>query len=88
MIADAGQIAAYFDDLGTGEWDRLEATLHGRIKYAIHRRYLLDAIQPGMRVLDAGCGPGRFAIDCARAGAPAISNGSPIYAIAFAPMVL
>jgi SAM-dependent methyltransferase len=64
-VSDA---ASYFDTLGEGEWRRLESTLHGRIKYAIHRRFLDEYLLPGMRVLDAGCGPGRFAIDAARAG--------------------
>jgi ubiquinone/menaquinone biosynthesis C-methylase UbiE len=62
-------VRAYFDTLASREWDRLEATLHGRVKYAIHRRYLDEYIRPGMTVLDAGCGPGRFAIDATRAGA-------------------
>jgi SAM-dependent methyltransferase len=65
-VSDA---ASYFDTLGEGEWDRLEATLHGRVKYAIHRRFLDEHVHAGMSVLDAGSGPGRFAIDAARTGA-------------------
>jgi SAM-dependent methyltransferase len=59
----------YYDELAHGEWDRLEKDLHGRVKYRIHRAFLLRHVPPGARVLDAGCGPGRFAIDLIRAGA-------------------
>lgn len=69
-MADQGSaIRAWYAEYGGKEWERLEATLHGRVKYAIHRRYLDAAIEPGMRVADVGCGPGRFAIDTISAGA-------------------
>jgi 2-polyprenyl-3-methyl-5-hydroxy-6-metoxy-1,4-benzoquinol methylase len=61
--------AAFFDAYGGREWARLEDSVHGRAKYAIHRKLLDDSIASGMRVLDAGCGPGRFAIDMAVRGA-------------------
>jgi ubiquinone/menaquinone biosynthesis C-methylase UbiE len=66
---DAEATRAYFDALGDREWDRLENTLQGRVKHAVHRRLLETHIRPGMRVLDVGSGPGRFAIDLARLGA-------------------
>ncbi len=69
MTYDADSVRAYFDRLGGQEWDRLESTLQGQIKYAIHSRFLSEYVRPGMHVLDAGCGPGRFAIDMARLGA-------------------
>jgi len=47
----------------------LETTLQGRIRYAIHRRFLDEYVPVGVRVLDVGCGPGRFALDLARRGA-------------------
>jgi SAM-dependent methyltransferase len=69
MRYDPGGVKAFFDEYGSREWDRLERTLQGRIKYAIHRRYLDDFVPDGARVLDAGCGPGRYALDMARHGA-------------------
>jgi SAM-dependent methyltransferase len=60
---------SYFDALGPGEWERLEATLHGRVKYLVHNRFIEEYIAAGQRVLDAGSGPGRFAISMARRGA-------------------
>jgi 2-polyprenyl-3-methyl-5-hydroxy-6-metoxy-1,4-benzoquinol methylase len=65
----AERTRAYFDGFAEREWDRLEATLQGRVKYAIHKRVLERYVHPGMRVLDVGSGPGRFAIDVARLGA-------------------
>jgi SAM-dependent methyltransferase len=62
-------VRAFFDSYGTREWERLERTLQGRIKYAIHRHFLDQYVPDGVRVLDAGCGPGRFAQDLALRGA-------------------
>jgi SAM-dependent methyltransferase len=69
MLYDPQRVRAYFDNYGTREWERLEGTLQGRIRYAIHRRFLDQYVPNGARVLDAGCGPGRFALDLARRGA-------------------
>ena len=66
---DPEGVARYFDELAHGEWDRLDATLTGRISFRIHLKQLLGVVSPGTRVLDAGCGPGRFAIAMLRAGA-------------------
>jgi len=68
-IYDADCVRSYYDAYGEREWQRLEATLQGRVKYHLHRHVLLEHVQPGTRVADIGCGPGRFAIDAARAGA-------------------
>jgi SAM-dependent methyltransferase len=69
MSYDADRVRGWYADFDEREWDRLSATLLGRIRYAIHRRVLLDAVEPGMQVADVGCGPGRFAIDLIEAGA-------------------
>lgn len=69
MLYNPQGVQAYFDRYGTREWERLERTLQGRIRYAIHRRFLDEFVPDGARVLDVGCGPGRFALDLARRGA-------------------
>ena len=69
MPYDPQGVKSYFDSYGTREWERLELTLQGRIKYRIHRHFLDNYVPDGARVLDVGCGPGRFALDLARGGA-------------------
>ena len=69
MQYDLQGVRDFYDHYGTREWERFEQTLQGRIKYAIHRHYLDSYVSDGVRVLDAGCGPGRFALDLARRGA-------------------
>jgi 2-polyprenyl-3-methyl-5-hydroxy-6-metoxy-1,4-benzoquinol methylase len=40
--------------------------------FVLRRRFLLERVRPGERVLDVGCGEGRFTLELARAGARAI----------------
>jgi ubiquinone/menaquinone biosynthesis C-methylase UbiE len=69
MSYDTQGLQRYFDGFGEKEWERLERTLQGRNNYAVHKRFLDHHIRPGMRVLDIGSGPGRFAIDMVSVGA-------------------
>lgn len=69
MTYDRRAVAEYFDALGDREWDRLETSLRGRIKYAVHERLIAQHVARGMRVLDVGAGPGRFALDIVERGA-------------------
>jgi 2-polyprenyl-3-methyl-5-hydroxy-6-metoxy-1,4-benzoquinol methylase len=69
MTYDATSVRAYFDGLAGREWERLETTVQGRNNYAVHRRLLDRYARAGMRVLDIGSGPGRYAIDLAALGA-------------------
>ena len=69
MIYDPASVRQYFDEFSEREWDRLSDSTQGRIKYRIHRQFLEKVVRPEMHVLDAGCGPGRFAIDLIKLGA-------------------
>lgn len=62
-------IREWYDGYGEREWERLEKDLAGQIKLAIHLRLLEPERWGGARVADVGCGPGRFALELARAGA-------------------
>ncbi len=69
MSHDPEGLRAYFNAFGEKEWERLGASLPGRIKFAVHRHILDRFLKPGLEVLDVGCGPGRFALHMAEAGA-------------------
>jgi len=58
----------FYNAYGDFEWARLEATPFGRLQAIIHEDFILRYLKSGDRVLDAGCGPGRFSISVARAG--------------------
>jgi 2-polyprenyl-3-methyl-5-hydroxy-6-metoxy-1,4-benzoquinol methylase len=49
-------------------WEAVPAGLEPS-DFALRRRFLLDRVARGERVLDLGCGEGRFAAELARAGA-------------------
>ena len=66
---DADYTRAFYDAYGDIEWSRLEATAYGRLQAIIHTDYIRRYVRPGARVLDAGCGPGRFSIAVAELGA-------------------
>jgi SAM-dependent methyltransferase len=79
MTYDAASVRAYFDAFAGREWERLETTVQGRGNYAVHRRFLDAHARPGMRALDVGSGPGRFAIDLATLGAEVtLADLSPV----------
>ena len=66
---DADYTRAFYDAYGDIEWSRLEATAYGRLQGIIHTDFIRRYVRPGARVLDAGCGPGRFSIAIAELGA-------------------
>lgn len=53
------------DEAGPGHEGR--PPLNRRTEFS--RRGMRRAVQPGMEVLDVGCGPGRFAVEMLRTGA-------------------
>src|SRR5438876_978681 len=57
----------YYEDL----WTRLPAEL-APPDWELRRRFLLDGIEPGERVLDLGSGAGDFTKEIVRAGARAV----------------
>lgn len=79
MTYDSNSVRAYFDNFGEREWARLETDIQGRSNYAVHKRFLDEYVRSGMRVLDIGAGPGRFAIDLVIAGAEVtVADLSPV----------
>lgn len=63
------RVARYYDELGVKEWLRLESDARARVMHHVHKAILSRWVRPGDRVLDAGCGPGRYSIELANLGA-------------------
>ena len=67
MVYDPVIVESYFDKYGEKEWERLAETIQGRTKYRIHSWFIEKYLpKRALRILDAGCGPGRFSLDLAR----------------------
>jgi SAM-dependent methyltransferase len=58
----------YYDAHGDEEWERLEASLVGRLEWEGTVEYLGRYLPPGGRVLDVGGGAGRYAVWLAERG--------------------
>jgi SAM-dependent methyltransferase len=66
---DPARTAQFFDEYGEREWTRFEDGRTTVPSLATHVRMLERYVRPGDRVLDAGCGPGRFTLELQRLGA-------------------
>ncbi|WP_415379784.1 class I SAM-dependent methyltransferase [Halosimplex sp. TS25] len=58
----------YYDEHDEAEWDRLTATLHGRLEWEGSVDQLEDGLPESGRVLDVGGGAGRYAVWLAERG--------------------
>jgi len=68
-VSDRERMRDFYDNLGEGEWSRLEDSPRDRVSYQVHRHFLERFVHSGDHVLEVGAGPGRFTFDLARLGA-------------------
>lgn len=73
MRHDAELAATFFDEYGEREWTRFEDGETPFMSAETHAHYLRRFVSSGDRVLDIGCGPGRFTIELARIGARVVA---------------
>lgn len=62
-------VRAFFDEFAAGEWERLDSDALGRVNFEVHLAFMTQFIEPGMRVLEIGAGPGRFTAPLVELGA-------------------
>jgi len=61
-------VRQFYNEYGEKEWNRLDSSAYGRLIFHSHVKFMEPHIGPGKRVLDAGCGAGRFSIHIAQSG--------------------
>lgn len=70
---DPERAAAHYDAFGEKEWSRYEEGRTPPAGLDVHVRFLERFVRTGDRVLDAGAGPGRFALELVRLGADVVA---------------
>jgi SAM-dependent methyltransferase len=70
---DAAAAAAFYDEYGEREWTRFEDGRTSSISLTTHLHYLRRFVGAGDRVLDIGCGPGRFTLALSELGARTVA---------------
>lgn len=73
MRYDAEHAASFYDEYGEREWTRFDDGRTPAASLATHTHYLERFVSAGDRVLDVGCGPGRFTLELARLGAQIVA---------------
>ncbi len=73
MAYDPVYTASWYDGYGLREWDRWERTPMMRLQHEVYAHHLRTLVKRGDRVLDAGCGAGRFTKQLIAMGAEVVA---------------
>lgn len=62
------EVRDFYNKYGIREWDRLEENTYSKINFLLHMHFIEKYLHKGMKILDAGCGAGRYSIEFAKRG--------------------
>lgn len=62
------KVREHFNAAAQAEWERLDRDEYYRLIYRLHMTFIAEELAEKPRVLDAGCGSGRYSIEFARSG--------------------
>lgn len=62
------EVRDFYNKYGEREWNRLAENAYSKINFLLHMHFIEKHLHKGMRILDAGCGAGRFSIEFAKRG--------------------
>jgi len=61
-------IKEFYNKYGINEWLRLEKSLSGKVEYLTNMHFIKLQFPPSGKIIDVGCGPGRYSIALAHLG--------------------
>jgi ubiquinone/menaquinone biosynthesis C-methylase UbiE len=67
-VYDPKKVKDHYDANPESEWERLQSDINRRVQYEVTKHILYKHLPPRGHILDAGSGPGRYAIDLAKDG--------------------
>ncbi len=62
------EVKDFYNKYGIREWNRLEENNYSKINFLLHMHFIEKFLHKGMKILDAGCGAGRYSIEFAKRG--------------------
>ena len=62
------KVKQHFNTAAGAEWERLDANEYFRLIFRLHLDFIKEELSAKPRVLDAGSGPGRYALEFAKRG--------------------
>lgn len=62
------EVRDFYNKYGEREWNRLDDNAYSKINFLLHIHFIEKHLHKGMRILDAGCGAGKFSIEFAKRG--------------------